>query len=548
MRKFTKSLMVLGLLLVAGVASAKETVVFSMDYSTQSSVPFWFAAPEGSSVTLDGGLLVINNTKKQTNNWDLQIDLAEAFPAAAGLDYKVNIVYKTTKSGSVSLGMGTSRGDLQYADRATWYGAGVTAADDFQTLTWNISPYKNTNEINHVIWQCGDLIATTYIKSIEVIEIFSDVPETSTKINWLDNSLTNADFSGDDFSCFRVKEDKGEIKNPTIITDGGVKVIKVTKTETRVPKMDGEVQAKNQWGQLEWEAGSESWNSQFWIQSPAILPIGTKFLLKFDYKADAAGKASTQAHATASDYIWYDCSVGDINFGTTWKSFEKEITVTADMGNQSGHNDQFQSIAFNLNEDKDPNVYYFKNISIQLPEYVSAVGFTVGSVGWASYSSDKDVSLGSVKGYAAKYNGSYVELKEVTEVPANNAVLIEGAGKHSFEVIPSAAAIADNDLKVSDGTVVSDGTHFALAKNGEGEVGFMKVQSGLTIPKGKAYLNITTASAREFIGFDEEVSGIEEVNQNVKTDKQYYNLAGQPVDNPTNGIYIVDGKKVIINK
>ena len=102
MRKFTKSLMTLGLLLVAGVASAKETVVFSMDYSTQSTYPFWGAAPDGSSFELADGMLVIKNTKKQANAWDLQIDLAEGFSATAGLDYKVNIVYKTTANGKIN--------------------------------------------------------------------------------------------------------------------------------------------------------------------------------------------------------------------------------------------------------------------------------------------------------------------------------------------------------------------------------------------------------------------------------------------------------------
>jgi len=75
----------------------------------------------------------------------------------------------------------------------------------------------------------------------------------------------------------------------------------------------------------------------------------------------------------------------------------------------------------------------------------------------------------------------------------------------------------------------------------------MKVKNGTKIPAGKAYIVIAGGSAREFIGFGEnETTGIEAVQQNAKADNQYFNLAGQRVAQPTKGLYIVNGKKVII--
>ena len=219
---------------------------------------------------------------------------------------------------------------------------------------------------------------------------------------------------------------------------------------------------------------------------------------------------------------------------------DKEVEVESDMAG-------WRSIAFNLNRDKTANKYYFRNITLMVPELLDEnVDFCVGSAGWATYSSAYNVSLGSDKGYAAKAHGSYVELIPVTEVPANNAVLIEGAGKHTFDVIASAAEIADNDLQISDGNKVGDGsTIFALGKKDD-EVGFMKVKNGTKIPAGKAYIVIAGGSAREFIGFNEEATGIEAVQQDAKADNQYFNLAGQRVAQPTKGLYIVNGKKVII--
>ena len=72
------------------------------------------------------------------------------------------------------------------------------------------------------------------------------------------------------------------------------------------------------------------------------------------------------------------------------------------------------------------------------------------------------------------------------------------------------------------------------------------MKSGVTIPAGKAYLTIS-AGARDFIGFDDDdVTSIESVEQAAKVDNQYFNLAGQRVAQPTKGLYIVNGKKVIL--
>ena len=515
MRKYTKCLMTLGLLLVAGVASAKETVVFSMDYSTQSSYPFWGDAPEGSSFTLDGGMLVIDNTKEQANAWDLQIDLAEGFSATAGLDYRVNIVYKTTANGNINLGMGTLTGDIQYEDRVNWYGASVTANDDFQTFTWNISPYTNTNAANHVIWQCGKLIATVYIKSIEVIEIIPDEPKPTVIY--------------------------GDLKavTPTMY----VKNYGDSEESVATADVDGVYSVTDA------VADADTWATQFWIAGEYALPAGQKFKVEFDYMATDAQTVPTQTHAAPSSYIYWAC-IGDVSFTKDWEHFEQEVTLSSEMGG-------WKSIAFNMHRGTkigdsgdvytgSNTTYYIKNVSLKEAEVLGeAVSFSVGSIGWASFSSDKDVALGTAKGYAAKFNGTTVDLVPVTEVPTDNAVLIEGAGKYTFNVIASAAAIADNDLLISDGTVVGDGTIYVLA-NGANGVGFYKLEDAAKVPASKAYLKLA-APAPEFLGFsDGNTTSINELNVKGQAEGTYFNLAGQRVAQPTKGLYIVNGKKVVI--
>ena len=64
-----------------------------------------------------------------------------------------------------------------------------------------------------------------------------------------------------------------------------------------------------------------------------------------------------------------------------------------------------------------------------------------------------------------------------------------------------------------------------------------------------AFIKLIIKDTLEKTGFDvagEASNGIEAVEQAVKAYNQYFNLAGQRVTQPTKGLYIVNGKKVII--
>ena len=111
--------------------------------------------------------------------------------------------------------------------------------------------------------------------------------------------------------------------------------------------------------------------------------------------------------------------------------------------------------------------------------------------------------------------------------------------------------IKDIMVNQIDGT----NTNFVLSKEGE-TVGFFKAKTeedgGTKIGAGKAYLPVPTenlsAGARNIaIVFDDVTTGIENVvNTSNMSNNAIYNLSGQRVNMPTRGLYIMDGKKVII--
>ena len=72
------------------------------------------------------------------------------------------------------------------------------------------------------------------------------------------------------------------------------------------------------------------------------------------------------------------------------------------------------------------------------------------------------------------------------------------------------------------------------------------------IPGNKAFLVLTSteAQAKSFVLEFEDggTTGIETIenSKNSTDDGVYYDLQGRRVENPTRGIYIVNGKKVVI--
>lgn len=135
-------------------------------------------------------------------------------------------------------------------------------------------------------------------------------------------------------------------------------------------------------------------------------------------------------------------------------------------------------------------------------------------------------------------------------VPENTPLLLIGTAGTTYNVpvVASATAPATNYLVKGDGTTDMsgvDGYNYILFSDGL----FYKVNSG-TIATTKAYLHLendpTAGGARGLdIVIDDDVTAIETVKTQ-KVDDQFYNLAGQRVAQPTKGLYIVNGKKVVM--
>jgi len=170
----------------------------------------------------------------------------------------------------------------------------------------------------------------------------------------------------------------------------------------------------------------------------------------------------------------------------------------------------------------------------------------IGTSGYASYgNTTEDVIILGAQAYKGTVSSSSISLTEVSDVPANNGVIIKG----SLYAVASTTASADmtgNSLLVSNGSVTGNGTSiYALAEKNN-VVGFYPVATSVTIPAGKAYLN-TSAGVKGFtFVFDDDATGIENLNVNDNlSEGAIYNLAGQRLGKMQKGINIVNGKKIL---
>ena len=153
-----------------------------------------------------------------------------------------------------------------------------------------------------------------------------------------------------------------------------------------------------------------------------------------------------------------------------------------------------------------------------------------------------------VKAYIATGESSTtLTLKSVAKIKEGTPVILNAtAGYYSFEITSDEVTYPSaNLLKISDGTTING--VFVLAKNGS-DVGFYKWAGGALSP-GKVYIDAPANPAREFLGFafeDEDVTGINEAKGEKKAVEGIFDLQGRKVVTPAKGLYIVNGKKVII--
>lgn len=197
---------------------------------------------------------------------------------------------------------------------------------------------------------------------------------------------------------------------------------------------------------------------------------------------------------------------------------------------------------------------------------VESVSGTITESGYNTYSSNYPLDLSTISdgtAYVATSvtDGKIVLTKCTAKVPAATGLFIAGKAGETFTISTTAdetSAPAPNLLvAMPNGGTVSKADegkfNYVFGWTDVSNPGFYLINStAATLGAFKAYLQTTnalsaTSLARMSFVFADELTGISQVENKTKSvDGAIYNLSGQRIAQPTKGLYIVNGKKVII--
>lgn len=183
---------------------------------------------------------------------------------------------------------------------------------------------------------------------------------------------------------------------------------------------------------------------------------------------------------------------------------------------------------------------------------------TITEAGWATLYTDYDLDFSRVEGltaYTATCDGQKVTLTEVSDVPVSTGVVLKGApDTYNIPLKEEGSTTDRGDLEGSTTESMAFDDYsgydlYILVQNGQGQVQFTKMTSG-EVAAGKAYLPVMqtddSGEARLNVVFENETTGISTVAAAEQAADAVYSLSGQRVATPKKGLYIVNGKKMII--
>jgi len=259
--------------------------------------------------------------------------------------------------------------------------------------------------------------------------------------------------------------------------------------------------------------------------------------------------------ATNQNNQW--ARVANVNFtvpvrkGSVFRTYQMNNTSLGTFDGVSGGTVTSYILSYNYTGDassmvaglNDANWYQYIEVTYPVISISPAKEFT-------TYCSTSPLDFSNVDGLEAYVvTGSTtttITLAQVTKVPAGTGLILKKTGSAASYNVPvgTATSLAETNklVGVTTATTFKEGDY--ILSNGT----FIRGTAG-TLAAGKAYLpaaNVPAGSHELLLDFG-GTTGIAEMKA-VRTieDGKFYNLAGQQVATPAKGLYIVNGKKVII--
>ena len=264
---------------------------------------------------------------------------------------------------------------------------------------------------------------------------------------------------------------------------------------------------------------------------------------------------------------------GTMYIRTNNVSYINEGEVTT-LSGTIAENDTYSLVsgrAYTMTEDGTFDFYPSGSSMVRVSKItIITPSITLGTTGYATYGNLTGATLALPAGLKAyvvnegsSSNKDVATLEEVSNVPAGTGVILKGTAGETYTLsttADAAATFASNNLVAvtSDMTLAEETengyTNFILGADGS-DAKFYRTSGTGTLKAGKAYLHyktkyVTTGSEAPSLSIEFANGGTTGVNDvrskmaDVRSD--VYDLQGRRVAQPTKGLYIVNGKKVVI--
>lgn len=173
----------------------------------------------------------------------------------------------------------------------------------------------------------------------------------------------------------------------------------------------------------------------------------------------------------------------------------------------------------------------------------------VNGKSYATFCAPFGVTVADTKANTLKMDASkkFVTLNEIAEVPANTGVLLvneTGATTATVTIKDDATAtVSDNALVGTLAPHAKEAGDLFLGNN-EGVVGFYD-WAGTSLAANRAYIPAAKAAGLRALLFDNTTTGVNAATLNNASQK-VFDLQGRRVQKAQKGLYIVNGKKVVL--
>ena len=283
----------------------------------------------------------------------------------------------------------------------------------------------------------------------------------------------------------------------------------------------------------------------------------------YDYTANAATKVSYKVSKDggstqeALDWTEFEADMADARVVATLAyGLDGTLSITTtSTGVANGYIYYVDQDVTGLTSDLTINLSVNNSWLEVLSVGQTAVGGKIASKGISSLASAYGLDFSAATGLTGAYvvtktTNEAVTLSSVDEMPANSGVILKGEANavYSIPVKADAAFSGTNLLQAAVTATDIEANEAYILQGGQ----FHLVNAASTVPAGKAYLlasNVpSSAPALMFVFADDmQTTGVQDVRSKMADVRgDIFDLQGRKVANPTKGLYIMNGKKVMI--